>query len=313
MDNDSQNIVEGIDTISKLEVDYEKFSMLLSSSHINFLFGSGVNGESFPQSSGFEQTLEFIRKEVEVPKNCNLEDAIDLISDSEKRNEAKNLFKKEFEKNCNSIDYDSSSINNLKELIKKTYALISKSENRTADMNQIHIFTLNYDYITENIISDLGYSICSIKPSDISLKSSLFNYVSYDYTIKKYVPTYIVSKLHGDINCPILPGKEKYLDTLNENHFELFFMMKSQLIKRNSVLFLIGYSGGDKHINTIINECSDKGLEVYFIDHVKNEDIDSIGIKPSQYLYVNEKPSRSNEDSTKYLSRIFGNALNHDK
>lgn len=40
----------------------DKFDMkILSSSHLNFLFGSGVNGKAFPQFNGFTKTLDSLK------------------------------------------------------------------------------------------------------------------------------------------------------------------------------------------------------------------------------------------------------------
>ena len=74
----------------------------------------------------------------------------------------------------------------------------------------------------------------------------------------------LVSKIHGDIKRPIIPGKAKFLDMLNEDYFEIAFNMKEQLCKPNSILVVIGYSGRDNHINKIIQDCLNAGLTVYW-------------------------------------------------
>lgn len=47
--------------------------------------------------------------------------------------------------------------------------------------------------------------------------------------------------------------------------------MKTQLIKRNSVLFVIGYSGNDKHLNEIISDSIEAGLCVIWFNYSKKE------------------------------------------
>ena len=74
----------------------------------------------------------------------------------------------------------------------------------------------------------------------------------------------LVSKIHGDIKRPIIPGKAKFLDMLNEDYFEIAFNMKEQLCKPNSILVVIGYSGRDNHINKIIQDCLNAGLTIYW-------------------------------------------------
>ena len=49
------------------------------------------------------------------------------------------------------------------------------------------------------------------------------------------------------------------------------FLMKTQLIKRNSVLFVIGYSGNDKHLNEIISDSIEAGLCVIWFNYSKKE------------------------------------------
>ena len=74
----------------------------------------------------------------------------------------------------------------------------------------------------------------------------------------------MISKIHGDIKRPIIPGKAKFLDMLNEDYFEIAFNMKEQLCKPNSILVVIGYSGRDNHINKIIQDCLNAGLTIYW-------------------------------------------------
>lgn len=62
-----------------------KFDMkILSSSHINFLFGSGVNGKALPQFNGFAKTLNKL-KEFSC-KKINLEEAINELEDELQKN-----------------------------------------------------------------------------------------------------------------------------------------------------------------------------------------------------------------------------------
>ena len=110
-------------------------------------------------------------------------------------------------------------------------------------MKQINIYTLNYDEIVENALKKLGYFFNSISASETATKASLIDVIGYDYKVGKYIPSFMVSKIHGDKTKPIIPGKEKFLDMLNEDYFEIAFNMKEQLCKPNSILIVIGYSG----------------------------------------------------------------------
>ena len=54
------------------------------------------------------------------------------------------------------------------------------------------------------------------------------------------------------------------------------FLMKTQLIKRNSILFVIGYSGNDKHLNEIISDSIEAGLCVIWFNYSKKENEDDV-------------------------------------
>lgn len=72
----------------------DKFDMkILSSSHLNFLFGSGVNGKAFPQFNGFKNTLNSLKKAGALSNN--LEEALNEIKDEDKREKILETFQEE--------------------------------------------------------------------------------------------------------------------------------------------------------------------------------------------------------------------------
>ena len=79
------------------EVKGEFTKNILSSSHINFLFGAGVNGSALPQLGSFETTLNKI-KELGGDISGGLEEGIDTIEDEDKREDIKQTFIEEFKK-----------------------------------------------------------------------------------------------------------------------------------------------------------------------------------------------------------------------
>lgn len=153
--------------------------------------------------------------------------------------------------------------------------IIENSENRTNSMKQVNVYTLNYDSIVETAIEEMGLITNHLSSTNIETFDSLFNIVAYDYALKKFIPTYLISQLHGDLKNPILPGVNKYDDILQAKKFELLFKMKEHLSRRCSVLFVIGYSGHDKHINNILKDCIKAGLTIYWINFESNSDIPS--------------------------------------
>ncbi|MFA7132691.1 MAG: SIR2 family protein [Bacteroidales bacterium] len=246
-------------------------SKLLSSCHINFLFGAGVNGKAFPQLNGFKKTNEFLSKQLGISVD-DFEKSLDSLSEDKKR-EAIECFKEEFEKYANEIVFSSKSIKNIESMFVCFNNLVGKSENRTKTTKQVNIYSLNYDSIIEKVLQDNGFLVNVVSSTNIDNHNKFFNLIGYNSDIQTFVPTYLISKLHGDINNPILPGVEKYDQILMANKFEILFKMKEKLSRFNSVLFVIGYSGHDEHINRMINECVTCGLTVYWFKFSKDDKI----------------------------------------
>ena len=215
---------------------------ILSSTHICFLFGAGVNGSALPQLSAFSET-DVKLKEYGLDTSNGIEAAIDEIEDDEERNLVRETFIREFKKyHLDALEKEkiseSESIKNIERLLRKVYLIARESKDRNSSMKQINIYTLNYDTIIEKVLANLGYLYNSISASNNSMKVGLIDVIGYNYSIKKYIPTFMISKLHGDIEKPIIPGKAKYKDILNEDYFEVVFKM-IMMIKRTQRLFVI--------------------------------------------------------------------------
>lgn len=245
-------------------------SKILSSSHINFLFGAGVNGTAFPQINNFCKSIELLQKKLGKPFD-HFEEGIDKLKSDDDKKQVLNQFVEEFEEFAKSIDLNSKSIKNIESLFSNINRLIEESENRTKTTKQVNIYTLNYDMIVENVLEKLGYLNNSISSSNIKNHDKFFYMVGYNFLYNKFVPTYLVSKLHGDISNPILPGINKYDSMIMANRFEILFKMKEKLSRENSVLFVIGYSGKDEHINKILKDCILSGLTIYWFKFRKDD------------------------------------------
>lgn len=284
------------------EVKGEFTKNILSSSHINFLFGAGVNGSALPQLGSFETTLNKI-KELGGDISGGLEEGIDTIEDEDKREDIKQTFIEEFKKYHEDSTSDdrwekNSSIKNIEKLFRLTYSLVHETQNRNPSMKQINVYTLNYDIVIEKTLTKLGYLFNEISASNTAIKAALLDVIGYDYKIKKYIPTYMISKLHGDIDKPIIPGKEKYKYILNENYFEIVFNMKEQLCRENSILIVIGYSGRDNHINKILQDCINAGLIIYWF---KYQCDDYVPLDKSGQLHIREQDDYNNKVDTTLL------------
>ena len=270
---------------------------ILSSSHINFLFGAGVNGKAFPQLKSFTDTLSKI-EELGGNIESGLESGIDSLSSSAHKKIVKDVFIKEFmeaDAKMNEKFGKDMSLINLEKMLRKTYLLVNESQNRNPSMKQINIFTLNYDQRVEKTLSGLGYFFSEISASNTTTRAMLLDVIGYNFNVKKYVPTFMVSKLHGDIDNPIIPGKSKYQEMLNEDYFEIAFNMKEKLCRQNSILIVIGYSGRDEHINKILKDCLNAGLTIYWY---KFAQMDIVPFEENNQIIVRQQEDYSNPQDT---------------
>ena len=270
---------------------------ILSSSHINFLFGAGVNGKAFPQLKSFTDTLSKI-EELGGNIESGLESGIDSLSSSAHKKIVKDVFIKEFmeaDAKMNEKFGKDMSLINLEKMLRKTYLLVNESQNRNPSMKQINIFTLNYDQIVEKTLAGLGYFFSEISASNTTTRAMLLDVIGYNFNVKKYVPTFMVSKLHGDIDNPIIPGKSKYQEMLNEDYFEIAFNMKEKLCRQNSILIVIGYSGRDEHINKILKDCLNAGLTIYWY---KFAQMDIVPFEENNQIIVRQQEDYSNPQDT---------------
>lgn len=281
--------------------EYKFDSRIMSSSHINFLFGAGINGTAFPQLKEFKETIELLETEL-GRKYSNFEADLATLSEAKQEPIFKN-FVKEFADADKNLDTNHESIKDIERLFQATNKLILESENRTTTTKQVNIYTLNYDGIVENALSKIGVLNNVVSSSNIDSHDKFFDLVGYNYISKRYIPTYLVSKIHGDITNPILPSRKKYDETLEAKRFEILFKMKAQLSRINSLLIVIGYSGRDNHINRLIKDCVASGLTIYWF---KYKESDSIPVELADRVQVVNQP---NQDELINVSKICANML----
>lgn len=271
-------------------------SKIISSSHISFLFGAGINGKAFPQLNGFVKTISRIEELLKRPCD-SLESDINELNKNEQKS-VYSTFRKEFSEHNKSINRDHTDIKDIEYMFSILNRLIVDSENRTVSMKQINVYTFNYDDIVDESLKKVGLLSNVISSSNIDNHSKFFDLIGFNHLKNRYIPTFLVSKLHGDSNNPILPGSDKYDETLKAKQFEILFKMKSQLSRMNSVLFVIGYAGRDEHINRLLTDCISSGLTIYWFKYV-SKDIVPDDLSPATTVidcekdFPNTNPSRA--------------------
>lgn len=290
-----------------------RFRVILGSCNINFLFGAGVNGNAFPCFNQFTNTINTM-------KNYGLdasgiEAGLAKCNDENIRKKVKECFIDEF--NSKNYALNNESLKNLSKLLEMTNKAIDIAENRHPESKRVNVFTLNYDRIVEELLEESGFFYYSL--TEKSGAYLPFDVVGYNTATKSFVPTFAVYKMHGSVdanrklrydekddNDIVFPGPDK-LGSVVTHFYEMLFAMKDELLRKNSVLFVIGYSWSDNHVNDIIKSGIDNGLTVVFPKYEKGDEIPSrLGDTPIVLEPANcKKPC----DTTKTLAEYFEKAI----
>ncbi len=175
-----------------------------------------------------------------------------------------------------------------KEVFENYMKFYKKVTYRNKDLNRVNIFTTNNDLFNEYVLDYLNIDYNNGFGGGLkrSFNPARFEYVfakKMDEGIEKYEPLnhmIYLYKLHGSINwvetknhnsffdieeiylksgeqkpketCLIYPTPLKEGKSLTSPYTDLIREFQKKLSLPNSVLFIIGYSFSDEHINTII-------------------------------------------------------------
>ncbi len=283
----------------------------LGSCNINFLFGAGVNGGpqgAIPSFDSFTDTVTEMGQ-LGLPTDKGIEQALQGCANERIRKQVLDKFVEEFNSK-QGYQLDHSSLINLQNLLKATHKAVSVAENRHPESKRINVFTLNYDRIVEELLDASGFFNYALKKGTKSFLP--FDVVGYDTAKRAFIPTFAVYKLHGSVNSGrvlkaediVFPGQDK-LGSVISNFYETLFAMKSELLRKNAALFVIGYSWADEHVNDIIGSAIDNGLTVVFPKYSENDELppeleDRVEVIP---------PTNSQSDTTATLARLFEQAM----
>ncbi len=241
------------------------------------------------------------------------------MQDEKLREQALDIFVDEFnEFYRDGFNKKDKSYVNLCNLLLTVAHLVDLVESRHPLTKKVNIFTLNYDRIVEESLEDGGLFYHSTSPYRNS-NTSITDVIGYDVSRRAFIPTFSILKRHGSVDPNhllnkqhiILPVKQtKIQDALSMEFFRGLFEMKMELTEPNAILFVIGYSGADTHVNSIIKESVNAGLSVYWLAYSEAPDIDGLDLQSIGVLKPNEdkgKPDRI--DCTEYLNRLLSKVL----
>lgn len=165
--------------------------------------------------------------------------------------------------------------------------LYSKVTNRNKDLSRINVFTTNNDLFNETALDSLNIHYINGFSGGLTkyFNPAFFNYTfskRMDTSLEKFEPVnnmVYLYKIHGSVNwiedssnansyfnirelteieknyngkAMIYPTPFKQNKSLGSPYVDLFREFQHKLLEPNSVLFVIGYSFNDEHINDII-------------------------------------------------------------
>ena len=165
--------------------------------------------------------------------------------------------------------------------------LYSKVTNRNKDLSRINVFTTNNDIFNETALDSLNIHYINGFSGGLQkyFNPAFFNYTfskRMDTSLEKFEPVnnmVYLYKIHGSVNwiedssnansyfnireladikkdyngkAMIYPTPLKQNKSLGSPYVDLFREFQHKLLEPNNVLFVIGYSFNDEHINDII-------------------------------------------------------------
>ncbi|MCV3431484.1 SIR2 family protein [Campylobacter lari] len=231
-----------------------------------------------------------------------------------------------------------------KEVFKNYEKFYKKVTYRNKDLNRVNVFTTNNDLFNEYVLDYLNIDYNNGFGGGLkrSFNPARFEYVfakKMDEGIEKYEPLnhmIYLYKLHGSINwvedqnhnsffdieeiylkpkeqklektCLIYPTPLKEGKSLTSPYTDIIREFQKKLSLSNSVLFIIGYSFSDEHINTIIYRAlaSNNSLSVVvFADKDKLTRIPLFSINDKRIYVIYGK----DEDKTIHYFNYFVDEL----
>lgn len=247
-----------------------------------------------------KENIEYLGKEINYSigdiSNVNLEDFLSkanlyLMLYGDANNYVKkmvNTIKEIIVKNCMIIMPEDAPH---KEFLKRITA-------RKLKNSRLKLFTTNYDMLFEQAANECGFTIID---GFTFTFPRVFNGNNYDYDIvvrrnsrisaqENYASkVFHLYKLHGSLdwnkdketgqvvkcdytsnNQPVMifPSSIKYETSYEQPFFEMMSRFQSELRMDNALLIIIGYSFGDKHINSMIFEALElnHSLQMVIVD-----------------------------------------------
>ncbi|TNE56289.1 MAG: hypothetical protein EP338_00150 [Bacteroidetes bacterium] len=200
----------------------------------------------------------------------------------------------------------------VKEVLENYKLFYQKVALRNKDLSRVNVFTTNNDLFNERALDSLNINYINGFSGGLTkfFNPAFFNYTyskRMDTSIEKFEPVENMSflyKLHGSVNwfedesnanrffnireaedltrkkqrVLIYPTPTKQNKSLGSPYTELFREFQKKLLEPNSVLFVIGYSFSDEHVNNIIYQAlaTNSSINLFVLNHIKDKIISEV-------------------------------------
>ena len=188
---------------------------------------------------------------------------------------------------------------------------------------RVKLFTLNYDLLFEQAANNAGFTIIDgfsfSHPRTFSGKYFDLDIVNREKTRIKNEESFEskvfhLYKMHGSLNWHkngdkieqkenpkdpliIYPANEKYESSYEQPYFEMMSRFQQALRKENTLLIVIGFGFGDKHIQNVINEAVEQNSSFQLVV-LKNKRTDGDGIKFEYFTQFFDKENNIKRNVT---------------
>ena len=232
---------------------------------------------------------------------------------------------------------------NYSEVLECYKAFYRKMAMRNKDHSRISVFTTNNDLFNERALDSLNIHYINGFAGGLNrfFNPALFNYTMskrMDTSIDKFEPIenlIYLYKIHGSVNWVededatinnyfkirelnepskektvlIYPTPMKQNKSLGSPYVDLFREFQHKLLEPNTVLFIIGYSFSDEHVNDIIYRAlaTNSTMNLVIFGSVANKPIAKIGDNRIFRFFEDERPEDKNP--LHYFDRIVDELL----
>ena len=241
------------------------------------------------------------------------------------------------------VDLKTSGSKVVLETYKKFY---NKLALRNKDLSRLNIFTTNNDLFNETALDSLNIHYINGFGGGLNkfFNPALFNYTfskRMDTSIEKFEPIenmVNLYKIHGSVswiednsntntffkireigfpekleksdkNILIYPTPTKQNKSLGSPYIELFREFQKKLLEPHSVLFVIGYSFSDEHVNNIIYQAlaTNSTMNVVILNDVEHAGISKI--KDNRIFRIWETLEKEEWDANEEPVHFFSNIV----